>query len=291
MLWILSVLLILLIIGLLLKIRLLQKSMEAIRTECKDILKQDTNQLIVVPSRDRFVRSLASDLNQELHELHLLRHKYQNGDLELKEAVTNISHDLRTPLTAICGYLDLLESEEQSEKVMNYLNQIRNRAQNLAQLTEELFRYSMIVSVEEDKKEIVRLNQVLEDSLLSFYGAFLKKGITPEISICETIIYREVDVSSLSRVFNNVLSNVLKYSDGDLQVTLDESGRIRFMNTAKKLDAVSVGRLFDRFYTVESGRSSTGLGLSIAKVLMERMGGSVTAEYEQGKLCVTLIFQ
>lgn len=289
--WVLCALLLLILIGLIIKIKMLQKSMKEIGTECRDILKEDTNHLISISSRDRYARQLANGLNQELKVLRNQRQKYQNGDLELKEAITNISHDLRTPLTAICGYLDLLESEEQTDTVHNYLNQIRNRSDNLKQLIQELFRYSMIVSVQEETKEKVNINQALEDSLLSFYGAFVKKGITPDIAICETTVYRMVNLSSLTRVFNNVLGNVLKYSDGDLSVSLSPSGEICFSNTAKELDSVTVGRLFDRFFTVESGRSSTGLGLSITRALMERMGGSATAEYRHEKLYITLKFE
>lgn len=94
----------------------------------------------------------------------------------------------------------------------------------------------------------------------------------------------------MNRIFSNILSNALKYSDGDLRVTMDESGVITFSNSANSLDPVTVGRLFDRFYTVETAHNSTGLGLSIAKLLTERMGGTIRANYQDGNLNITVSF-
>jgi hypothetical protein len=204
--------------------------------------------------------------------------------LELKEAVTNISHDLRTPLTAICGYLDLLEREEKSESVERYLSQIENRIEALKALTEELFRYSVVTSTQDLKLERLDLVRALEESLLSFYGVMQEKAIQPEISLPEGPVYRELDAAALNRIFSNIISNAVKYSDGDFSVTMKEDGSVTFTNTAKELNAVSVGRLFDRFYTVEASRNSTGLGLSIAKLLTERMGGSIEASYQSEQL-------
>ena len=99
---------------------------------------------------------------------------------------------------------------------------------------------------------------------------------------------RELDRAALARVLGNLLNNALKYSGGDLDVVLEEAGAITLSNAAPGLDEVQVGRLFDRFYTVESARSSTGLGLSIARTLTERMGGTIAARYGQGRLYVVL---
>lgn len=101
------------------------------------------------------MKRLAHELNCELKKLRVQKQKYQNGDKELKGAVTNISHDLRTPLTAICGYMDLLEREEKSENVSRYLGFVQNRIEAMKQLTEELFRYSVILSTEEDMELVL----------------------------------------------------------------------------------------------------------------------------------------
>lgn len=96
--------------------------------------------------------------------------------------------------------------------------------------------------------------------------------------------------ASLSRVFGNVLSNVLKYNDGDLNISLHSDGVIEFTNTAANLSEVQVGKLFDRFFSVESARNSIGLGLAIAKTLVEQMNGRISAQYNDGRLTIRIFF-
>ena len=288
--WILCGIFAVIIIALAVKIRVMQKSMDEICDSISEHLCSDTNQLVTVSSSDKHVRHLASEIAKQLAELRRQRRQYISGDRELKEAVTNISHDLRTPLTAICGYMELLEAEELTAPAKRYVAQIGSRAEALKALTEELFRYSVISSVSDLQYEKVNVGRVLEDTLISFYGALEQKRIVPEITLFEGEIVRLLDPSALSRIFGNIIANAVKYSDGDFTVTMTEKGEITFSNTASALSSVEVGRLFDRFYTVDSARKSTGLGLSIAKLLTERMGGSVSAEYQSDVLTIRLSF-
>ncbi len=272
------------------KIYFLRRSAHEIAEAFHDRLTEETNTLIDISSRDRAMRKLAADINIQLCLLRKERRRYRHGDLELKEAVTNISHDLRTPLTAISGYLDLLEREEKSETVQRYLSQIKNRTEVLKSLTEELFRYSVVASSQELNPSRLDLVRTLEENLLSFYAVMREKGIQPEIELPEAPVYRELDAGAVNRIFSNIISNALKYADGDLSVKMDKSGCVTFSNTAHNLTTVTVGRLFDRFYTVEANRNSTGLGLSIAKLLTERMGGCIEAIYHHGKLEIKVAF-
>lgn len=273
------------------KIHTLKVSMAEIRSQVAEWMKTDTNTLISISSNDRQLRLLASDLNWQLRLLRKQRRQYLNGDRELKDAITNISHDLRTPLTAICGYLDLLGTEEKSEKVTRYVMAVQNRAEVLKQLTEELFRYSLIISAQEPVKlEPLCVNGILEESLVSFYAALTKRGITPQIDITEKKIIRTLNRTALLRVFSNILNNAIKYSDGDLKVTLLETGEIIFSNTAENLNEVQIGKLFNRFFSVETARNSTGLGLAIAKTLVEQMQGTITAQYHDSILSICLDF-
>lgn len=279
------------IAALLVKISLLHKAAREIEEALADRLMTDTNTLIDISSRDRYLRSLAAGINVQLRKLRAQRLRYVQGDTELKNAVTNISHDLRTPLTAILGYLDLLEKEEKSETMERYLGIIRNRAEILAQLTEELFRYSVILSAESDTTvETVLLGSVLEESVAAFYTALKERGIVPKIQIPEKKVVRNLNRSSLARVLSNLLNNAVKYSDGDLEIRLTEAGEIFFSNRASGLNEVQVGKLFDRFYTVEAARNSTGLGLAIARTLVERMNGTIDAGYENGRLTIRIVF-
>lgn len=279
------------VLALLLKIHMLKKAAKEIEDAFADRLVTDTNTRIDISSGDRSMRRLADAVNRELGILRAERLRFQQGDTELKQAVTNISHDLRTPLTAICGYLDLLEEEEKPENVERYVAIIRNRSDMLIRLTEELFRYTVIHSREKElAREPVVINHVLEQSVAMFYMALREHNIIPRIQMPEEKVIRMLDGAALSRVCSNLIHNAIKYSDGDLDVTLEPTGEIIFANTAEGLDEVRAGRLFDRFYTVETARRSTGLGLAIARNLVEQMGGTIASEYEDGRLSIRLFF-
>ena len=253
--------------------------------------EQDTNTLLTVSCRDGEMRRLADALNGELRQLREKRRRFQSGDRELKEAVTNISHDLRTPLTAICGYLELLEREKHPPETARYLALIANRVQALKQLTEELFRYSLITSTAGRlHREPVALDRLLEDSLAAQYAAFSKRGIVPVVELPGTAVVRRLDCAAMRRVLENVLANALKYSEGDLTVRLSVAGELTFANTARGLDKVQVEQLFDRFYTVETARNSTGLGLAISKALVEEMHGHMSASYQASQLTIAISF-
>lgn len=281
---------IIIILFLLAKIHLLRKSAKEIREAFAQKLTEDTNTLIDISSRDACMRDLAEEINAQLRLLRRERRRCQQGDLELTEAVTNISHDLRTPLTTICGYLDLLEREETSETVRRYLKNIQNRTDALRSLTEELFRYSIASSCRDLKPEPVDLVRALEENLLLFHEIMEEKGIRPQVSLPEEPVWRTLDAGALNRIFSNITGNALKYSDRDFSVHMKKDGSITFANTAKDLTPVSVEKLFDRFYTVEESRSSTGLGLSIARQLTQRMGGRIRAGYREQTLSVTIEF-
>lgn len=267
----------------------IKRGMTEICMALEECLSTDTNILISVSSHDRHVRRLAAELNIRLRQLREQRRKYQNGNSELRQSITNVSHDLRTPLTAICGYLDLLEREEQTPDTERYLVIIRERVEALKQLTEEFFRCSVLLTPENGRiPQPLSVNRVLEESLAAFYTAFTERGIVPCVSMPEKPVIYTLDHSSLSRIFSNLLSNVIRYSDGDLDITLSEPGEIVFTNTASELDEIAVGRLFNRFYTVESAQKSTGLGLSIARSLTEQMGGTLSASYCDNRLSIRL---
>ena len=237
------------------------------------------------------MRRLAAGLNVQLRQLRRERQQYQNGDRDLKEAVTNISHDLRTPLTAICGYLDLLEGEEKSEAAERYLALIRGRTDHLRSLTEEFFRTSAVLAAEEpEPAEPVSLNRAVEESLAAWYGVLSTRGIAPEVDLPETPVVRPLNREAVSRILSNVLSNAARYSPGDLRIVLEENGTLTFSNAAPSLTPVLAERLFDRYFTVESGGQGTGLGLSIARRLTEQMGGTAAAGWQAGILTVRLYF-
>lgn len=273
------------------KILLIYKSIKEIRRGFSEKLEDDTNTLISISSTDKAICALANDINIQLRKLRKQQLRFQLGDTEIKNAVTNISHDLRTPLASICGNLDLLEQEELSEAASRYTEVVRNRSEVLTQLTEELFRYSVIMTAESDGiKEPVIINNVLEECIAASYTALTERNIFPDIQMPQEKIIRNLDRSALARVFSNLLNNAVKYSDGDLKITLYQTGEIIFSNTASGLTEVQVGKLFDRFYTVETARKSTGLGLAITRTLVEQMKGTIYANYKNSILSICILF-
>lgn len=288
--WILVALLGVLLLILAGKVYTLRKSARQLREGMARQLERETNTLLSVSSGDREMRALADALNGQLAQLRAERQRYQHGDLELKEAITNISHDLRTPLTAIVGYLALLEGEEKSEAVERYLSQISNRTQVLHQLSEELFAYALLTAPQPLHPQRVDLRSLVEEALLSYCGAMEQRGMEPTIQLPEGRVERNLDPTAAGRVLSNIISNALKYSAGDFAVTMTPDGVITFANSAPDLNPVLVQRLFDRFFTVETARHSTGLGLSIAKLLTQQMDGSLEAKYQEGQLVITLSF-
>ena len=273
------------------KIILLRRSADALREGIQERLEEDTNTLLSIPSRDSAMRRLASGLNDQLRRLRRERRRYQNGDRTLKDAVTSVSHDLRTPLTAICGYLDLLEGEEKSETAARYLELIRGRTDHLRELMEEFFRTSAVLSAQEmPETEDIDLVGAVEEALAAWYGVLSAKGITPEADLPEGPVVRRLNREALGRVLSNILSNAAKYSPGDLRVSLDPDGTIAFSNRAPGLTPVLAQRLFDRYFTVETGREAVGLGLAIARQLTEQMGGQAGADYQDGVLRVWVKF-
>lgn len=269
----------------------LRHSLREAAEELEEKLRTDTNTLISISSGDRAMQSLVTHINRQLQALRRERLRLQTGNDALTVAVTNVSHDLRTPLTAICGYLDLLEQEPQTEVAARYLAVIRERTDAMRALTEELFRYSVLTATADElHTEPVCLNDVLEQSLAGFYGALSARGITPSVQLPEEKVIRPLDAAALRRVFDNILSNAAKYSDGDLAVVLASDGKVTFSNRASALSRVEAARLFDHFYTVDSARGSTGLGLSIAKLLTEKLRGTISADYENETLRICIAF-
>lgn len=271
------------------KIILTKKALKDITKDFKSITEDDTNSVLTVSTSDRFVCNLADELNTQLKLLRKERLRLENGNNELQNAITNIAHDIRTPLTAVSGYLELLEEEKLEEKSAGYVAVIRERTETLKMLSEELFRYSVVVTeAYEPENSEVSLNDELEVALIGVYSLFKCRNIEPEIVIPDEPVKRVTDRKLLQRIFGNILNNAAKYSAGDLIIRLDPEGDITFSNFAPGLTEVDVGRLFERFYTVESGKGSTGIGLSIAKYLTEKINGTISAALTDSTLTIRL---
>ena len=276
-------------IFLILKLCLIKHSIKEIEKSFTYILKADTNNIITISSSDKDIKNLTININENLTDLRKQTLQYKSGNQELKKIITNISHDLRTPLTTIRGYIDLIQQEELSDKQKKYLKIVEKKSNELTDLTKQLFEFSKIMDIDiELKKERCCINEILEETLVGYYNIFKEKNIVPKVSICSKKIYKTANRISIIRIFENILSNVSKYSTGDFKVIMNEDGIISFSNKANSLDATTVQKIFERYFSVENAKESTGIGLSIAKKLIELNDGTIKAEYKKGNLIIEI---
>ena len=294
---VLCVLLLIALIVAVIKIVLLRRGFDELTENIEDQVKGKTQIPVTLTTTDPHAIRAAETINRELTNLQKERNEYLDGNRKVAEAVTGITHDIRTPLTAINSYLDLMAEEKDEEIKAKYLERIKTRTLSLSDLADELFKYSTsadptqyTVKNSGTEPEMIDISRVLEECILSFYAAFKNKGIEPEIKLPELPVYVECDRKSANRIFENIISNALKYAEDSLQIKLDEKGCAVFSNPAPDLTPVSAAKLFDRYYTVKEGSSSTGLGFSIAKELIGRNNGTIESEFKDGILSVIVNF-
>lgn len=280
------------------KIVLLKRGYDELTDNIEDQVKGQTQIPVTLTTTDPHARRTAETLNRELKNLQDERNAYHDGNRKVAEAVTNISHDIRTPLTAINSYLDLMEDEKDEMLKAQYLERIKSRTLSLSELADELFKYS--TSADPAKYPVqdadvpsvsIDICRVLEECILSFYAAFKEKGIEPEIELPDHPVYVLCEKKSANRIFENLISNAIKYADNALDVKLDENACAVFSNPAPKLTPVSAAKLFDRYYTVNEGNTSTGLGFSIAKELISKNGGTIESDLIDGVLSIRVSFR
>ena len=279
------------------KIVLLRRGFDELTENIEDQVSGKTQIPVTLTTSDPHARHTAEILNRELKNLDRERNEYLDGNRKVAEAVTGISHDIRTPLTAINSYLDLMADEKDEALKAQYLERIKSRTLSLSDLADELFKYSTStdperypVQTENIVSEPIDICRVLEECMLSFYAGFKKKGIEPDIEIPDEPVFVLCDKKSANRIFENIIGNAIKYANNDLRVKLDPKGQVIFSNPAPDLTPVSAAKLFDRYFTVNEGHASTGLGFSIAKELITRNNGTIEADLKDGILMITVSF-
>ncbi|MEN1967997.1 HAMP domain-containing sensor histidine kinase [Lentibacillus sp. N15] len=240
---------------------------------------------------DKDLEELAKEINTQIGKTKLANAEKMRKENELKQAIANISHDIRTPMTSILGYIQFLDSGElSSEKKIEYTAIIKSGALRLKILLEDFFELSIIESADYPLKiEKIKLNNLVLEVLVGFYDQFNQQDLKPDLRIPEEEICIIADSSSVKRVIENLVINAIKYSSGNVSIRLKKmqsSIRLIISNTVDQLSEHDINYLFDRFYKVDKTRTekSTGLGLSIAKSLMIKMHGNLTAELKENEL-------
>lgn len=281
------IILLLTCIILIIRIYSIKKGIKELEKSLNDIVNSDTNNLITIT--DNNVKNLAIYLNKQLKNLRNQKLQYENGNKELRRNITNISHDIRTPLTAIKGYIDLLDKNKLSKEEVRYLKIVNKKIEELTELTNQLFDFFKTNDTyEKMEQEEICINEALEEVLADYYNIFKEKNIAADISICNEKIYRRINKISLIRVFENILSNILKYGRDRFSVELKNDGSILFSNETENLDNTTVQKIFDRYFSVENAKVSTGIGLSIAKQLVELNNGKISAKLKGKTLIVKI---
>ena len=259
--------------------------------DLEDITEKDTNILLTTSSGDKSIKSLVDSLNKELKKLLSIKREYSKGVFDVKNSAENIAHDIRTPLTVIKGYVDLLEEEDLSEEGKKCLEIIKGRTRYMKEMTDELF-----LSLSMKSRGVLSLfdidaKSVLEEALVSFYNEFKKKGMTPSIITPNDKVLLKADSKALYRVYSNIISNALKYGEGEFNVQMDEKGNITFSNYAPNMDSVEANKLLDRYYTISDAKASSGIGLSISNEILQEMGGELKVRLDNKRLYISIIYK
>lgn len=252
-------------------------------------LSNETTVRLALPCPSRGAEQLLAGLNDLLELRQQERADYRRKEQQLRRQIANVSHDLRTPLTSILGYLQLLEQEDLSpEKREEYFQIVEGRARTLQSFIASFYDLSRIEGGELPlERELVDLGRTLSDQLAAAYEQIEEAGLEMEVDVADGLPPVWADSGAVTRVFSNLLTNALRHGTGALSVKLYREGGCivsAFSNQAEGITAEDVDHVFERFYTADKMRTgqSTGLGLAIVKALAERMGHTAAARWEDG---------
>lgn len=237
-----------------------------------------------VPFSD--LNELIDQINHLLLESQEIQRTAKQSEDSLKETITNLSHDIRTPLTSLDGYFQLLSECEAEEDRNHYISVIQKRISSLKDLLEELFTYTKLQNEAYVLPlETIDFSKCVYDTLFSFYDDFTEKGIEPAVNFCDKRLLTTGNEEAVHRMLQNILKNALEYGFSNIRLTLWDDGqtiRFRCENDVRYPEEIQIDQVFTRFYKADFARthSSTGLGLSIAQKLTEKMNGKIIASLE-----------
>lgn len=244
---------------------------------------------------DKDIDFIVSQINYLYDENQKIKVKGKVKEEEIRRSISNISHDLRTPLTSIAGYIQLIKDESISyDEKRGYIDIVERRTKSLSELISNFYDLSRL---EENNYKFnlqkASLSSVLAQNIAMYYEEFIKNNISPEIFIDDGILDIVTDKSAVNRIFSNLISNMIKHGDGGVKISLRQERDYiisEFINDAPDLEYEDIDKLFERFYIGDKSRSSnsTGLGLSVTKVLTEKLGHEIEANLVDGKLIIDI---
>lgn len=267
-----------------------------ITKELKEIMNiSDTNQLLTVVAKQRDITNLVNILNNLVKDIRKSRVQVKRLNRNFRQSITNISHDLRTPLTTAGGYLQMLQTSVTEEERQEYLKIILERQNMVKLLLEQLFEYVRIESGEIVYEHVpVDAKKVFIETLAMYYDDFNKKGQEPTVHLPEGPCIIQGDEQGLKRIFSNIIFNAIVHGNGEYYFEIKESNGyiFTFSNASEPMTRDDLDNIFERFYTKDKSRNkkTTGLGLAIAKEITKRLNGKVEAFYNNGRFVVSISF-
>ena len=259
------------------------------------ILSNQSNMLMEKSIHTKNVTLLCEQLNEQIRRHRSLSVEYEARDESFKQLITSLSHDIRTPLTSLDGYFQLLADTTDEKIRKRYTEIIQGRINQLMEMLDQLFVYMKLQNnCYELQLEECNLNQILCDCMLGFYEQFNSRGMEPEILLPEEEIILLGNHTALNRVLQNIIKNALEHGEEDFSITLEKEKEIVITckNAYRSGDEIDFSMIFERFYKADKARSqtSTGLGLAIAKELTEKLGGTVSAENQERNFILQVSF-
>lgn len=239
---------------------------------------------------------LIDGINEVIDQSREVRESAQHNEMQLKETITNLSHDIRTPLTSLDGYFQLLQQSDSEEERRKYVGIIQSRISSLKEMLEELFTYTRLQDADyELETELIDFGKCVYDTVFSFYDECQNRGIEPQVDFCGGHLFVRGNEEAVRRALQNLIRNALVHGHKGISLELfEENGKavFRCSNDVAHPEEIDIERVFSRFYKADSARThtSTGLGLSIAKGLVERMDGEIRAELEGECFVVEILF-
>lgn len=269
--------------------------------QIKDICRQlwflkdhDSNMMISSEIRFGGVGYLADTLNEIVELRKWERKKYLDKEKSISDIYTNLSHDIRTPLTSLDGYFQLLKESEITEEQQHYILVIQERISSLKDMLEELFTFTKLQNDDYVLElSTCSLNRILKDTLFSYYDIWKENDIEPKFEITEEPLMIEGNPQALGRTIRNIIKNGFEHGEKQFEVHLkrkEQGAVLSLKNMVSEPDKIDISRIFERFYKADEARSdsSTGLGLSIAKEFVLRMKGEIRAEMDGNWFCVII---
>lgn len=261
-------------------------------TSCQNDKQIKQQRKIRVSLSNRDIEELAYAINQKDNLHKKLQVQIKQEEEQLKQSISNISHDLRTPLTSIQGYLTLLQECEDKQEQGQCIKIIKAKTDYLTDLVQEFYDLSVIENEQVDVEcERVDINRIVTDCLIEKYYEFGE--IQPTIQTENTPVWIYGNNLICKRIIENLIVNALRYSDNYIEVSINQKGVFTIKNSTKSLDDIDVNLLFNKFYTVDKSRTkgSSGLGLYIVKELLKKIDGKIeNVSYEKNILSISICF-